>query len=117
MWTKVGDSRPMEFMFNFIRVFASALIALSPLLLLFAAVITMLGVILGRIERWNMLDSVYFAFITATTVGYGDIKPSHSISKIVAILIALVGIVLTGIFVAIGLYAVESAISDLRLSQ
>ncbi len=107
----------MEITFNFIKVFASALIALSPLLLVFATVIAMLGVIIGRIERWNMLDSVYFAFITATTVGYGDIKPNDSISKIVAILIALIGIVLTGILVAIGLYAVESAISGLRLSQ
>ena len=107
----------MEFTFNFTRVFCAALAALSPLLLFLVALVSMLGVIVGRLEKWKVLDSLYFAFITATTVGYGDMRPSHTTSKIVAILIALVGTVLTGIVVAIGLYAVQSVVNDLHSSQ
>lgn len=33
------------------------------------------GGIMGRIEGWSVTDSVYYAFITAGTLGYGDFSP------------------------------------------
>ena len=65
-----------------------------------------LGQIVGHIESWKRFDALYWSFITATTVGYGDIRPSYRSSRVLSILIALTGLVFTGIIVAI---AVRSA--------
>lgn len=40
------------------------------------------------------LDAIYFSFVTAFTVGYGDIKPSGQIAKIAVILQSLCSLVL-----------------------
>lgn len=69
----------------------------------------MAGVVVGRIEKLPIVDSIYYAFITATTVGYGDIKPVHRISKLIAVCIALVGLVTTGIIVTVGVVATQEA--------
>ncbi len=99
----------MEFTFTFVEVFAITLYLVGPLLLFLFTVIAMLGYAVGRMEDWSLLDSIYYAFITATTVGYGDFRPQKRLSKCTAILIALVGLVCTGIIVAAGLKAVEAA--------
>jgi hypothetical protein len=65
----------------------------------------------GRNGTWDGKDdSIYFGFITATTVGYGDFHPTKSSCKFVAIMISIVGLVMTGILVAISLEAVGMVI-------
>lgn len=71
--------------------------------------IVVIGYIIGRIEGWTKLDSIYHAFINATTVGYGDLRPTKKLTKLLAIGNALVGLVFTGIVVAIGLHAADYA--------
>lgn len=39
------------------------------------SVIILGGFSMGRLEGWSLLDSVYYAFITAVTLGYGDFSP------------------------------------------
>ena len=102
----------MEFTFTFIEIFVIALYFVSPLLLFLICMIAMLGYAVGRIENWSALDSLYYAFITATTVGYGDFHPLKRRSKCIAILIALTGLLCTGIIVAIGLKAAEVAFTN-----
>ena len=103
----------MEFTLIFIKVFAVGMYVVSPLLIALIFLIASLGYTVGRIEGWSILDSIYYAFITATTVGYGDFHPLRRQSKCIAILIALVGVLFTGIIVAVGLKSAGIAFANL----
>lgn len=76
-----------------------------PLLLSLGLAITILGQIAGRTEGWAPFDSFYWSFITATTVGYGDIRPTRVGSRIIAIFIGILGLTFTGIIIAIAVHA------------
>lgn len=95
--------------FIFLKYLTLGLVELLPIILFLLTVIVLLGYLTGRSEEWNLSDSLYFAFVTATTVGYGDLKPGKKSSRLFAIFIAISGIILTGIIVAVSLYAVEAA--------
>ena len=97
----------MEFTFTFLKTFVYGLYFAAPLLLSIVIAIIFLGQIVGFIESWKRFDALYGSFITATTVGYGDIRPSYRTSKALSVFIALIGLIFTGIIVAI---AVRSAI-------
>jgi voltage-gated potassium channel len=97
----------MEFTQDFTFYFINGLVLAWPLLGSMALLISLAGVIVGKRESWEVFDSIYWAFITATTVGYGDIRPLYRLSKILAILIALQGMVFTGIMVALAINAAE----------
>ncbi len=103
----------MEFTFRFVRIFFHGLELASPLLLSLALLITLLGQIVGFRESWGRFDSLYWAFITATTVGYGDIRPVARLSRTLSVLIALTGIIFTGIIVALAINAATITFSDL----
>ncbi|XP_066984328.1 potassium channel subfamily K member 18 isoform X1 [Macrobrachium rosenbergii] len=45
-------------------------------------------------EGWGFLDSIYFCFITLTTIGFGDFVPSQNINEDVELSIALCSIYL-----------------------
>jgi voltage-gated potassium channel len=62
-------------------------------------------------EGWSSFDSFYWSFITATTVGYGDLRPELRGSRILSILIALVGLTLTGILIAVAVHAATIALA------
>ena len=53
-----------------------------------ALLITLLGQTVGFRESWGRFDSLYRAFITATRVGYGDIRPVARLSRVLSVLIA-----------------------------
>jgi voltage-gated potassium channel len=99
----------MKFTFDFIHIFALGLYYAAPLLATLALIIAVLGHFLGRLEGWSKFDALYQAFVTATTVGYGDLHPRKKGSKLLAIAIAFVGIIFSGIMVAIALHAAAHA--------
>lgn len=78
----------------------------APLFLGLGLIIGALAITIGRREGWSVADSLYFEFITATTVGYGDLKPTQGWGKLGAVSLAVLGIITTGILVAL---AVEAA--------
>jgi len=90
---------------TFLKEFGAGLWLTFPLLFSLAAVITVLGQLVGKREHWSRFDSFYWSFITATTVGYGDFKPTKNLSRIIAILIGFLGLLLSGIVIAIAVRA------------
>ncbi|OMH39150.1 potassium channel family protein [Motiliproteus sp. MSK22-1] len=91
----------MDFTIAFIKFFIIGVYFAMPLLLFLFFQVLILGQVVGRIEGWTKFDAFYWSFITALTVGYGDIRPLRKISKVVSIAIAFIGIMFTGIIVAI----------------
>eukprot|EP01060_Flectonema_neradi_P005797 TRINITY_DN13886_c0_g1_i1.p1 TRINITY_DN13886_c0_g1~~TRINITY_DN13886_c0_g1_i1.p1 ORF type:complete len:629 (+),score=83.85 TRINITY_DN13886_c0_g1_i1:592-2478(+) len=49
----------------------------------------------------NFLQSAWYTFVTATTVGYGDYTPSSIPGKLVGVVSALYGIIVTAILVSV----------------
>ncbi len=102
----------MEFTYNFLSVFLTDLFYASPLLVFLVLLISFIGYSIGRIEGWSKSDALYHAFINATTVGYGDFRPVKKSSKMLAVVLAFVGLILTGMIVAIALHAANYAYGD-----
>jgi hypothetical protein len=73
-------------------------------------IIILLGLVTGIREGWSIGDSLYYAFITAFTIGYGDITPKYPLTKILAVAIGLVGFLFSGVLVAITVEALRYTI-------
>jgi voltage-gated potassium channel len=97
---------------TFLKNFGLGLWLTSPLLLSIGVAITILGQVAGKKEGWSRFDAFYWSFITATTVGYGDVRPMKRASKIIAIVIALMGLTLTGILIALAVEAATLALHN-----
>lgn len=90
----------MAFSITFLELFVWGIYLMLPLIILLLSIITTLGLIVGRIESWTKFNSLYWALITALTVGYGDIRPLTRKSKVLSVIIAITGIIFTGLIVA-----------------
>ena len=99
----------MKFTLEFIQLFFLATSMVMPLLLFLSLLVIILGQLVGRIEDWNKFDSLYWSFITALTIGYGDIRPLKKKSKALSVIIGLTGVMLTGIVVAITVHTATMA--------
>ena len=97
----------------FLLHFGWSLYLVGPLLVFFALLILVLGQVVGRLEKWAPFDALYWSLITATTVGYGDIRPRRGWSRMLAIAIALNGLILTGIIIAVAINTVTYTIEHL----
>lgn len=67
------------------------------------------GGVIGRIEGWNLGETLYFTFVTGLTIGYGDLAPKHIVARLLALVIGLSGIILTGLIVAASVQALNVA--------
>lgn len=43
-------------------------------------------------EGWSWVNSFYFTVMTVTTVGYGDLVPTHDLSKIITAFYSMISI-------------------------
>jgi len=102
----------MGFILEFFSVLGISILYVSPIFIILLVFITFLGLIVGRIEGWQKKEAVYFAFITANTVGYGAVHPEKSGSRFLSIVIAFTGILLTGLIVALAVNAVDYAFKN-----
>jgi Na+-translocating ferredoxin:NAD+ oxidoreductase RnfE subunit len=67
-----------------------------------------LGVVIGRIEGWSVQESIYFAFVSGLTIGYGDFSPKTLIGRTLAIVIGICGILLTALVAAVAVKAFDT---------
>jgi voltage-gated potassium channel len=107
----------MEFTLTFIRLVCVGIYLAAPLVLFLCLLIAVLGLVVGRMEGWSKFDSVYWAMITALTVGYGDIRPLKRGSKTLAVAIVLAGLMFSGIFVSIAVHSAFEARAGLATSD
>ena len=66
------------------------------ILVLVVAVVGLGTVVYRYLEDWSWVDSLYFSVITLTSVGYGDLAPSTSGSKLFTVFYIFMGISLLG---------------------
>lgn len=67
---------------------------------------TLLFLLLGclwypLVEKWTVVDALYFSVVTLTTVGYGDMGPSSDASKIFTTLWSFFGVALIAALISI----------------
>ena len=102
----------LQFTALFIQIFVVDLIYAAPILLTLILSISGIGLVIARIEGWSITDGVYHAFINATTVGYGDFRPTQTASKLLSIAMAVIGLIVTGLIVACAVHAANSAFTQ-----
>lgn len=87
---------------NFAKGLVAELRVVWPILSGLIGALVALGVIVGLIEGWSVRESIYFGFTSGLTIGYGDLTPKTALSRVFAILIGFCGVLLMGLWVAIG---------------
>jgi voltage-gated potassium channel len=65
-------------------------------------------------EKMPFADALYFALVTGLTIGYGDVVANTPLGRLVAILIGFIGILFTGLMIAVLVFAVRESLSELR---
>lgn len=98
------------------RNFAAGLLAglrvVWPVLSLLIALMIALGLAVGLREGWSIQESIYFAFVSGLTIGYGDLAPKTMLARSFAILIGVCGVLFTALLAAIAVKALTAASGD-----
>jgi voltage-gated potassium channel len=100
----------VKYFLDFIRTFVRHAMYIREVIGSLMALIALAGCAISRIEGLKLGDSLYFAFITALSVGYGDISPKTTLGKLVSVCIGLMGILFVGITAAIATRAMADTV-------
>jgi voltage-gated potassium channel len=84
------------------------------LVLSFVLLTTAMYCLCGPVETVSRTSSslgetVYFCAITALTIGYGDVVPTTALGRIDAVLLGLIGLLITGLITAAAVRGVQEA--------
>ena len=104
------DSRKLRR--NFVAGLLTGLRVVWPILSGLLGLIIALGLVVGLIEGWSVHESIYFAFVSGLTIGYGDLAPKSLLTRALAILIGVCGVLLTALVAAIAVKALTAARDD-----
>lgn len=80
-----------------------------PILSVLLGLIVALGLVIGVIEGWSVHESIYFAFVSGLTIGYGDLAPKSLLARVLAIAIGVCGVLVTALVAAIAVKALTAA--------
>ena len=94
---------------SFIVGLVSGLQVVWPILSALLGLIVALGLAVGLLEGWSVQESIYFSFVTGLTIGYGDLAPKTLLTRTLAILIGICGILLTALVAAVAVKALTVA--------
>lgn len=75
------------------------------------------GISFALCEDIPIDQGIYFALITATTVGYGDIAPTTGLGQCISVCIAFMGTIHFGLVIAVATHAFTVTINEYRTSQ
>ena len=100
---------------SFSRYFLKYAWFIRHVLVMVLALVIVGALIIWRVEDISLDNSIYFAFITGFTIGYGDIAPVTIIGRVTSVFIGLTGIVFTGLVVAVSTKALHSAVEKEKL--
>lgn len=98
-----------QFRRKFLAAFLSLLGTTAPIWGFLVALVSILGTGFALREKIPIFEGIYFAFITAMTIGYGDITPTTHLGMIISVVIGMIGLVATGIVAALAFQAVKIA--------
>ena len=70
------------------------------------------GLAIGLREGWSIEESIYFAFVSGLTIGYGDFAPKFLLTRVLAILIGLCGLLLTALLASVAVKALTEMSED-----
>ena len=101
----------------FLRHFALMSWHLRAVYLVLLTLILVGALAIARLEDLPLGASIYFSFITGLTVGYGDIVPHTAAGRFVAVLLGFIGILFTGVVVAVTVRAVREAWDESQKSD
>jgi hypothetical protein len=76
------------------------------------AIQLVLGAFVSLVQGWPLGDAFYFTFVTAFTIGYGDLVPKGFLARLIAMVIGLTGVLLTGLIAAVGVRALQVAAAE-----
>jgi len=104
------DSRTLRR--GFLLGLLAALRVVWPILSALLSLIVALGLVVGLIEGWSVHESIYFAFVSGLTIGYGDLAPTSLLTRTLAIAIGVCGVLVTALVAAIAVQALTVARDD-----
>ena len=109
------DSRTLRR--NFVAGLLTGLRIVWPILSVLLGLIVALGLVVGLLEGWSVHESIYFAFVSGLTIGYGDLAPKSLLTRALAIVIGVCGVLLTALMAAIAVKALTVATRDRDAEQ
>ena len=101
-----------ELRHRFYKALWLAMKVVSPVFSVLLGLVLILGFVIGWIEGWHPFEGIYFAFVTGLTVGYGDLVPKQTLSRVLAIAIGFHGVLLTALFAAISVRALQESMHE-----
>jgi hypothetical protein len=94
---------------NFWTGLTSGLRVVWPILSGLLVLMIALGLAIGLVEGWSVQDSIYFTFVSGLTIGYGDLVPRTLLTRTLAILIGISGVLVTALVAAVAVKALNVA--------
>ena len=98
----------------FVHALFEGLQIIWPVLSVMLALIAGIGAVVGLIEGWGVWRGIYFGFVTALTIGYGDLAPSHPLTQFLAVLAGFTGIGMVAVLAGLSVRAFHATMERTR---